>query len=75
MLAGGGGHPSRDSDLPTAADLELQVMPDDLLGVCLVFAPEQPDVPASSTQEAMRAVSAACIVHEMVGGALIAGDR
>jgi hypothetical protein len=40
-----------------------------------VFAPEQPDLDPTSTREAMRAASAACIVREMVGGAHIAGER
>jgi hypothetical protein len=61
--------------MPTAAELELQVVPDDLLGVSLVFAPEQPELDPTSTRDTMRAISAACIVREMVGGALIAGER
>jgi hypothetical protein len=68
-LAGGRGHPSGGVTALAADDLGVQVVPDDLLGVSLVFAPEQPDVDPEDTQQAMRIVSAACIVDEMVGDA------
>jgi hypothetical protein len=74
-LAGASGHPAGGGAEPAADELGVQVVPDDLLGVSLVFAPEQPDLDPSVTQEAMRTVSAACIVHEMVGGALAVGER